>query len=391
MNRPLAIVLALLALLFHSTDDGGGSWRASLLLGVNAHPLQNIYAIYSPDRVLDQAVRSGVTVVRIDVHWDWLEWTGPGVDRWDPDQLGHLDAFVDAAVQRNLQLMAVVMDTPCWATADPVQACSPTNPTYDWREPPANPRDFGDFVGRLSARYRGRVQYWEIWNEPNLPLFWTHPDPVAYTRLLQAAYSTIKANDPMATVLGGALAPIEAGQPGIATFDYVEAMYAAGAKGSFDALSFHPYTGAPSPTLDQPTAPAHSFPQVVPALHAAMVREGDWRPIWLTETGWPTTPPCADCVGRRVFTSEADQAAYLIDTIRLAQSWDYVAGLVWYELYDRGESTRTAAEDHFGLFRHDLSPKPAVDSLRVVTSSTSDRSWARSPQCPRRRPAGCSD
>lgn len=341
------------------------------LLGVNLHPLQNVYAIYPPDRVLDRAVEAGASVVRIDVHWDWLEWTGPGAERWDPGQVQRLNAFLDAAHRRNLRVLAVVTDTPCWASSDPTKACESAQPRYDFRAPPSDPRDFAGFLMRLVTRYRGRIQYWEIWNEPNLPQFWTHPDPVVYTGLLRAAYPAIKASDPTAVVLAGALAPVEPGAPGVDTLGFVDAMYRAGARGFFDGLSFHPYTNGQSPTADQPGLPVHSFARSVPALHLAMLRAGDSRPIWLTESGWPTTPSCAACGSGRSFTSEADQATFLAEEIRLVRGWDYVQGLVWYEMFDRGTSAGNA-EDHFGLFRHDLSPKPAVSVFRALSRGEAD-------------------
>ncbi|HLZ10028.1 MAG TPA: cellulase family glycosylhydrolase, partial [Chloroflexota bacterium] len=339
------------------------------LLGVNLHPLQNIYSIYQPDQLLDRATETGATVVRIDVHWDWFEWTEPGVAGWDSDQAQRLAAFLESAQRHNLPVLAVVMDAPCWASSDPRKVCGLTEQRYNWREPPANPDDFAAFLSRLVTRYGRQIRYWEIWNEPNLPQFWTRPDPVAYVRLLRAAYPAIKSSDPTATVLAGALAPIEPDQFGIPTFDYVEAMYSAGAKGFFDALSFHPYTDGQSPVVDRPRWPAHSFGQSVPVLHAAMLRAGDASPIWLTESGWPTTPSCPSCGWQPTFTSEADQARYLAQEIGLVRNWTYVDALVWYELFDRGASQSTSAEDHFGLFHHDLSPKPIVGVLNSLSSA----------------------
>src|SRR5258708_34668254 len=56
------------------------------LIGVNAHPLQNAYAIYPPSQVLDSVAAVGASVVRVDVPWDWLEWTAPGVEGWDSEE-----------------------------------------------------------------------------------------------------------------------------------------------------------------------------------------------------------------------------------------------------------------------------------------------------------------
>ena len=342
------------------------------LLGVNLHPLQNVYAIHPPDRLLDRVVELGASVVRVDIHWDWLEWTGPGVEQWDGNQVQRLDDFLDAANRRDLRVLAVVMDTPCWTSSDPAKVCSASRTAYNWREPPKNTEDFADFLARLVTRYRGRIRYWEIWNEPNLPQFWTHPDPVVYTRLLRSVYPSIKACDPNAVVLAGALAPIEPGAPGIDSVAFVDAMYRAGALGFFDALSFHPYTNGQPPTADQRGWRAHSFIRSVPALHAAMLRAGDPRPIWLTESGWATTPPSSRPPFGPSFTSEADQATFLTEEVRLVRSWDYVAGFVWYELVDRGAAGGNV-EDHFGLFHHDLSPKPAAAAFRAASRAAVER------------------
>jgi hypothetical protein len=338
--------------------------RPSPLVGVNLHPLQNVYAIYPPARVLDRAAELGVSVVRVDVPWDWLEWTAPGVEGWNDEENRRLDAFVDAARQQNLQVLAVVQDTPCWASSDPEKVCSPTEMRYNWREPPTNPGDFADFLTRLVGRFRGRIQYWEIWNEPNLPHFWPRPDPIAYTRLLQAAYPAIKAADPVATVLAGALSPIDWGDDGYPALAFVDAMYAAGAKGSFDALSFHPYSSV-SPLVPRPwVAPIHDFFRSVPALHERMLAAGDPRPIWITEVGWATSPADGTCAGSPGLAGEADQARFLADELRTARAWEFVDGFIAYELFDRGMRASCNPEDHFGLFHHDLTPKLAVNALR---------------------------
>jgi hypothetical protein len=337
------------------------------LIGVNAHPLQNAYAIYSPTRVVDQLVGLGASVVRVDVPWDWLEWTAPGVEGWGDEENNRLAAFVDAASERNLQVLAVVQDTPCWASSDATKVCDPSAMHYNWRLPPAEPGDFAAFLTRIVSRYRGRIQYWEIWNEPNLPHFWTHPDPAAYTRLLQAAYPAIKAADPTATVLAGALAPVDPGEDAYPTLAFVDAMYAAGAKGSFDALSFHPYSVGSPLAQAGATATIHHFALAVPALHARMVRAGDSRPIWLTEAGWATAPRAGQCVGSAGFSSEVDQARFAAEQRRAAREWSYVDGLIWYELFDRGSGASCDPEDHFGLLFHDLTPKPAASAFEPMS------------------------
>ena len=79
-----------------------------------------------------------------------------------------------------------------------------------------------------------------FWNEPNLPLFFGFVDkrPERYTQLLKAAYPAIKAVQPDSTIVAGGLSPaFEQDAPPI----FVNAMYANGAKGYFDAMAMHPY------------------------------------------------------------------------------------------------------------------------------------------------------
>lgn len=67
-----------------------------------------------------------------------------------------------------------------------------------------------------------------------------HPDNRAerYTELLKVAYPAIKAVQPTGTVIAAGLSPaFEHDAPPI----FVNAMYAGGAKGSFDAMAMHPY------------------------------------------------------------------------------------------------------------------------------------------------------
>ena len=60
--------------------------------------------------------------------------------------------------------------------------------------------------------------------------------------MLRTVYPAIKAADPNATVVGGVMISVtDYGNLTVNPINYLDQMYAAGAQGSFDALSFHPY------------------------------------------------------------------------------------------------------------------------------------------------------
>ena len=144
--------------------------------------------------------------------WSDIEIAGKGdyVDRRAPDPArsawDKYDFIVDQAQAFSLEILARLDAQPGWARSAP-------NPTSLRRHqvviarPPANVDDYADFVGG-GRRYKGKVRYFQIWNEPNLigdgrP----QPDPAAYTALLKAAYQAAHAANPDAVILMAPLRP----------------------------------------------------------------------------------------------------------------------------------------------------------------------------------------
>lgn len=345
---------------------------SSPTLGVTIHPLQDPYAHNVPKQI-ELTRELGAAIVRVDIHWAWIEKDQPGQEHWDAEQIGRLEDFLeDLSDTTDIEVLAVVLNTPCWASSDPEKACENQKNDYDWRYPPTNPDDYANFLGELVKKYGSRIGYWEIWNEPNFPDFWADPNPEAYTALLKAAYSTIKRNSPEAVVVGGSLAPFSATPgypPGPLTF--LEGMYAAGANGYFDKLSYHPYTNGNSPVTFDPNWPMSSFAYSIPEIRNLMQKYGDTSPIWITELGWTTVPAdqCPDCYAPSLPTTEADQAAYLTKAVEIAYQWDYVEVLIWHELVDRiqpHDPRKGSFEYHFGLFKKDFSLKPAAEAFRKL-------------------------
>ena len=127
-------------------------------------------------------------------------------------------------------------------------AATPATPA----SPPRDPEDFARLLTALVARYgpngslwaehpevsRQPIRAWQIWNEPNLTRYWNvAPWAPSYVALLKRADRALKAADPGSkTVLAGL--PNE-------SWKAVAAIYDAGARGAFDIVALHPYTGKP--------------------------------------------------------------------------------------------------------------------------------------------------
>jgi hypothetical protein len=123
--------------------------------------------------------------------------------------------------------------------------------TRQWGEP-ASASAYGTFAGQVAARYGPMgVNTYEIWNEENNQAFWyPAPNPSLYTAMLKDAYAAIKAVQPGATVISGGLAPAaDDGAGDIAPIEFLQDMYADGARGASTPWATTPTPTRPSPTL----------------------------------------------------------------------------------------------------------------------------------------------
>ena len=128
-----------------------------------------------------------------------------------------------------------------------------------------DPVKFAAFARTVAAHFKGRVDRYSIWNEPNLSA-WLSPSksaPKLYRSLYSAGYTAIKTVDPKAKVLFGELAPNRDGRT-IAPLKFLrdvtcsKANYKAArqcAPLKADGLALHPYQLTKSPQTDAPAAP----------------------------------------------------------------------------------------------------------------------------------------
>jgi hypothetical protein len=242
-----------------------------------------------------------------------------------------------------------VVDSPQWETG----SASPITP-------PANPYDYASMIAALAHRFGSRVDAYEIWNEEDEPRWWTGaPDPPAYVRLLQAVYPAVKTADPSATVVLGGLTGND--------YQFLEGVYAAGGKGSFDAVGVHTDTACSilSPYDFLRGADNRLIPDSFLAyreVHAVEVANGDDKPIWMTEMSWRTSSAvCSEGVwaGQKAAgVSDAQQATYLSQAYHCLAENPYVQVALWFPLQDEGAVTS-------GLVRADGSHKPSYAAMRA--------------------------
>lgn len=289
------------------------------------------------DRELDAVARTGATWLRVFVDWSRIE-PMPGAYDW-----GYLDHWIDGAVSRGLQVLAMVSYTPEWGR---------TSGSY-FSAPPVDPALLASFLTTLVKRYGDRVSSWEVWNEPNVPLFFGYLDDRAarYTALLKAAYPAIKAVQPHSTVLAAGMSRAFAPD---APPTFVEAMYALGAGGFFDAMAMHPYVYPAGLGIDD-----HNGWSDVERVRQLMVDNGDGgKKIWMTEIGAPTAAATPGGV------SQQEQARQITDVLARAARTVYSGPVFIYSIRDIDTADPTDDQDNFGaLLTSDWRPKVTAEVL----------------------------
>ncbi len=320
---------------------------AGLPYGVNAH-------IPSYEQ-LAAAARVGVEWVRIDLNWYAVE-PAPGQFDWSV-----YDKLADDAEANGLRVYATLAYTPAWATTGPPVSGVPDD-AATWY----------DFCFRAAQRYRGRIEHFGMWNEPNLGRFWAG-DRTQYVQvILGPGSAAVRAANPRAKVCGPELAHI-AGADWDGWLGYVLGQ----APGAIDIVTHHAYpSGSGAGSVIDKLNNDQKYPWDPRSL-AQVLRGAGWfpRPVWLTETGY-------DC-GSADAGAEATQAGFVTGVLSGLfgpnRSIAWVNKVFIYELSDDPGIPGVA----FGLLGAgpDFRVKPAagayagfasdnpIDDAEVVTAS----------------------
>ena len=111
-----------------------------------------------------------------------------------------LDREVDLAEKHHVDLLMTFGFTPDWAAAGPVGApMGRFHPGQHARGEVvgdiADLDDWRNYIRTQALRYKGRILYYEIWNEPNLPGNRIIGTPERMLTLAKEAYATLKQVD----------------------------------------------------------------------------------------------------------------------------------------------------------------------------------------------------
>ncbi len=311
----------------------------------------------------------GCPWIKIQVQWAILE-QNPEEYRWV-----ELDYWVDAAEAANLKLLLGFVDAPGWLRAG-----------IGYNGPPEDPAEFRRLMRDVSSRYAGRVEAYELWNEPNLSREWygAELDPAAFVALVAEGSQGVREGDPEAIVVAGApgVTGIDDGEQAIDDRRFLREALDAGLAQWVDAIGVHPY-GYANPPWERAADAEHAagawndhpsffFVDTMEDYRAILEERGLDLPLWPTEFGWPVAEgirspdlPEDFPYPYAAWIDEEAQGRYLVAAVAWMEERPWVGPYFVWNLNMSVNWGADRPEALYSLLRPDASRRPAYEMLRV--------------------------
>jgi len=334
---------------------------------------------------LEMIKAAGFDWVRFDFNWFQLE-PSKGNFNW-----GVADAVVNKAHSLGLNIFPTLSYTPKWAAQN--QDCVPGQGKCSGcnTQPIANVNDWKNFVTAVVNRYKDKIGYWGLWNEPNLDGFFCGTeDQYVYDILIPGA-EAVHAADPSAKTCGPELAGMTKGDEwhgdegtclfGGCIFNGWEISLAnvldkGGAH--IDIITHHFYSDTPTTLADEVLDGEYTVIKTNSSLKEIVEGHGQGQPVWLTEWGWNTKAYGGYQGGGD--ETDSEQALYLVEFYKIQKQivegtygdsdqdpWPQFQRLFLYDWHDGvdGEGKLWS----YGIVNVDGDPKEAYGALKDYMTS----------------------
>jgi hypothetical protein len=284
------------------------------------------------EREMQTASAVGFTMMRAGVEWHALE-RKPGAWTWEK-----CDDLVERAGRHGIELQMILgggnpnyADAAAQAAFAAAQARKDPLAWEEWHHAAQDDTAWRRYVVALVARYRGKVRWYELWNEPDLQ--W-RSGIGEYIRMLRSAGEELRAADPDAILMSGGFATVLSHPHRHRHPDFQERVLRE-ASDLFQVHAHHEHGLFPG------------FQQAVDG-ELARMRKGmkEQRPLFFNETAMHST-----------FGTEHVQALALVKKVAFARARGAI-GYTWYDLRNDGGDPANA-EHNYGLVTRDFQAKAA--------------------------------
>ncbi len=347
----VAVLAALIAALALVPSGAAARSRVpSSFLGVT--PNDNKYTSFDETQLRNEKAM-GAGLFRQLFDWKAIETSRGHYD------FAKTDGFVLGAAHKGITILPILFNAPAFrARQDPKMRI-----TY----PPNHPNDIGAFGAQLVKRYgpngsiwhganrrfrKYGIRSWQIWNEPNLPVYWGgHPNARQYTSLLAGAARGIKHADRHAEIVTAGL-PQSTLKGAIPLSKYLPQLLHYKAARYFSTVAANAYAHD-----------ARGILRILAGVRKTLNRGHATRAnIWLTEFGWSDAGPKSQF--RLGASGQARQLNALILGAAKDRSKLRLRGFIYYNWQDFDPSGRgDFVGNHQGLRTISGKPKRAYGSF----------------------------
>lgn len=299
------------------------------LFGVCTHTLR--WSQADQEREIEAAALCGVKVARTGCGWERLQ-PAAGVWQWED-----FDRLVDEYGRKGMELQAMFAFTPQWAAPEELQK---SKNWLDWNRAAPRMDAWREYVRTVVGHYRGRIRFWEVWNEPDLQGF-NHMTLDEYVERQKAAYEEGKKADPGAQIMTGGFATMNV-HPGKKSPTF-QRDFLVKAAGSYDVHAYHEHGNF------------LEYAQMVGERLLPMRREAKVTAPWYAN----------ETAMHSMGGAEREQASILFKKLLYAWSQGSI-GYTWYDLRNDGY-VASDPEHHYGMMSNDFYPKPVYCVYNMLT------------------------
>jgi hypothetical protein len=314
----ILISLFFLPVLAQQNDSEKNPYGLCGKIGINCH--------IPKTQDLDLIKDAGIGFIRVDLTWNVVE-PKRGQYKWDM-----VDRVVDEAQSRGIKILAILGYCPEWASSN-----------GDIHDPPMSTKEWQGFVKKIVSRYKGKIEYFSLWNEPNSKTFFKGNIDDFIGRVFIPGAEALKKANPDAKIVGPDLAHLKG-----AKWDEWLEKFLVRCSDDIDVISHHCYKSKPKKL--RRNLQGFMPPWDPPAVRRILEKTGCLnKPFWLTEFGFRSNK-----IGYK------KQADYIERFITYHQKMGWVEKIFIYEWRD------SPLEPGYGIVENDRTPKEAFARIKEI-------------------------
>ena len=270
---------------------------------------------------------------------DELLWKDYEKTKGEYKLLDHWNAYLDAAVSDGIEPL-IILNYGNTLYTDTTDSWPLTNDQLE---------AYGNYVYNVVSDTKGRVKYFEVWNEPNLAgTDWGK----SYAKMLKVAYTRAKEANPDAQIVGLVMAG--------ASNAFMSSMESEDADiyNYMDIASFHEYAKGAAPEND-------TYTGILKTCNNSIRNHvGTGFDIWLTEMGYSEN---------EIGISEDMAARYEVREMLWCDAENLNKKIFTYTWHD-GSGAPAYREANFGMLNRDSSAKKTYVAYAALNKFTADGS-----------------